>query len=46
MVQCSVCGADVHKDDEPVRAEHDGETYYFDSADCREQFEESPEEYV
>lgn len=46
MVQCSVCGADVHKDDQPEQVEYEGETYYFDSTDCRTEFEESPEEYV
>lgn len=46
MVQCSVCGADVHKEDEPEQTEYEGETYYFDSTDCQEQFEGNSEEYA
>ena len=45
-MQCTVCGADIHKEDEPEQAEHEGETYYFDSAECQERFEENPGEYA
>jgi YHS domain-containing protein len=40
-----VCGMDV---DEKVkdRAEFEGQTYYFCSKDCRDEFQKSPEDYV
>jgi YHS domain-containing protein len=40
-----VCGMDV---DEKVQdqAEYEGQTYYFCSRDCKEEFESSPEDYV
>jgi YHS domain-containing protein len=40
-----VCGMDV---DEKAteRAEYEGQTYYFCSRDCKEEFESSPEDYI
>jgi YHS domain-containing protein len=33
-------------EDEPEQAEYEGETYYFDSTDCQERFEDSPEKFA
>ncbi len=42
-----VCGMDLSgSTDEIEQAEHKGTTYYFCSAECRKQFEASPQEYV
>jgi YHS domain-containing protein len=46
MSRCAVCGTDVHRDDAPERTDHDGETYYFDSTACKEEFEDDPEQYA
>ena len=41
-----VCGMAVDVTDEmSEHYEHDGKTYYFCSADCREQYEASPDEF-
>ncbi|GAB4116319.1 MAG: hypothetical protein Kow00103_11870 [Candidatus Caldatribacteriota bacterium] len=41
---CVVCGEDVKK--EKYVTEYDGVEYYFCSAECLEEFENNPEEYV
>ena len=46
MSRCVVCGTDVHRGDAPERTNHDGETYYFDSIECKEEFESNPEGYA
>ena len=46
MVECAVCGAQVREDIPTGQTEHDGETYYFEAAKCKELFEETPSEYV
>ena len=40
-----VCGVDVAREG-AEHVEYRGHTYYFDSADCKRRFEESPERYV
>ena len=46
MSRCVVCGTDVHRDNAPEQTDHDGETYYFDSTACKEEFEDDPEQYA
>ena len=41
-----VCGMEVEEKNAKDRSDFEGKTYYFCSADCREEFDESPEEYV
>jgi YHS domain-containing protein len=41
-----VCGMEVTYATAQARSEYDGQTYYFDSLDCKEQFDKNPEKYV
>ena len=40
-----VCGMEVGQD-KALSFAYEGETYFFCSADCKEEFEESPEDYL
>jgi Cu+-exporting ATPase len=41
-----VCGMDVTYENAQARSEYNGQTYYFCSMDCKEQFDREPERYV
>ena len=41
-----VCGMTVEEADAAATAEYRGKTYYFCSVDCKEEFEENPEDYA
>jgi YHS domain-containing protein len=41
-----VCGMSVTYDNAQARSEYNGQTYYFCSMDCKEQFDRDPERYV
>lgn len=42
-----ICGMQLDPEDaDTERTHHKGRTYYFCSADCREQFEASPDDFV
>lgn len=41
-----VCGMEVDERSAKDRSSFQGRTYYFCSADCREEFDESPEDYT
>lgn len=41
-----VCGMEVDDKTAKERSNFEGKTFYFCSADCREEFDESPEDYV
>ena len=41
-----VCGMDLTYETAQARSEYNGETYYFDSLDCKEEFDKDPEKYV
>ena len=41
---CIVCGEDIKKD--KYSTEHEGKHYHFCSEDCRDEFENNPEEYL
>jgi YHS domain-containing protein len=45
MAECAVCGSHVSDDVPTADVEHDGSTYYFESAKCKEMFEEDPSDY-
>jgi len=41
-----VCGMKVTPETAHARSQYQGETYYFDSLDCKETFDKDPEKYV
>lgn len=41
-----VCGMDVTYESAQARSEYNGQTYYFCSLDCKEQFDRNPEAYI
>ena len=41
-----VCGMEVDPEQAPAKSEHRGQTYYFCSTDCQEQFDQNPEQYA
>ena len=41
-----VCLMKVEKDENILKYEYKGETYYFCSKNCKEQFKQKPEEYL
>lgn len=41
-----VCGMEVTYETAKARSEYEGQTYYFDSLECKEQFDRNPEKYV
>ncbi len=41
-----VCGMTIEGSEAPERSEYDGETYFFCSSDCREEFAANPDDYV
>ena len=41
-----VCGADLTYETAQARTEYNGETYYFHSLDCKEEFDKDPEKYI
>lgn len=41
-----VCGMEINQESAPAETVYDGRTYYFCSADCKDAFEEDPEEYI
>ncbi len=46
MAKDPVCGMDVSEEDVKGTAQHEGKSYEFCSADCREEFVENPERYT
>jgi YHS domain-containing protein len=41
-----VCGMEVTYETAQARSEYEGQTYYFDSIECKEAFDREPEKYV
>jgi YHS domain-containing protein len=41
-----VCGMEVKEGEVAGTSTYDGGTYYFCSTDCKDEFEENPEEYT
>ena len=41
-----VCGMEVTYETAQARSEYDGQTYYFCSLECKEQFDRNPEAYM
>lgn len=43
---CPVCGSRINKHVPTAGTERDGTEYHFESAKCKELFEENPDEYT
>jgi YHS domain-containing protein len=41
-----VCGMDVNESNPPAQTNYDGKTYYFCSEECKQDFEEDPEDFI
>jgi Cu+-exporting ATPase len=41
-----VCGMEVDERSTKDRVTHQGQSYFFCSTDCKEEFEAAPEEYI
>jgi P-type Cu+ transporter len=41
-----VCGMEVNPQDAAAVSEYEGKKYYFCCEDCKEEFDQDPEEYV
>lgn len=41
-----VCGMDITFESAQARTEHEGQTYYFCTIDCKESFDQNPEKYI
>ena len=46
MAKDPVCGMEVDEKDTKERSDYMGQTYYFCSSECKDEFEENPEELV
>jgi P-type Cu+ transporter len=46
MAKDPVCGMQVNEQQAAGTSEHQGETYYFCSARCKQQFDQNPERYT
>ena len=45
MARDPVCGMEVDVENAPASTEYNGQTYYFCSEECKEDFERNPERY-
>jgi Cu+-exporting ATPase len=46
MARDPVCGMNVNEQQAAGTSEYEGETYYFCSPRCKEQFDQTPERYT
>ena len=46
MAKDPVCGMQVDEQRAAGKSEYQGETYYFWSASCKQQFDQNPERYT
>jgi Cu+-exporting ATPase len=46
MSKDPVCGMDIEPEDSAGESVYLGETYYFCSVECKQKFDEQPQEYV
>lgn len=46
MARDPVCGMEVDPEEAAATAEYRGQTYYFCSVACQEQFEQNPEQFA
>jgi YHS domain-containing protein len=45
-VKDPVCGMTIEEADAVGTSEYQGKTYYFCSSDCKEEFDQNPEDYA
>lgn len=41
-----VCGMNIDAKDAAATSQHQGRTYYFCSTDCKEKFDQNPQQYA
>ena len=41
-----VCGMEVEARDAAATSQHQGQTYYFCSTNCKQKFDQNPQQYV
>ena len=41
-----VCGMEVDEKNAAGRSQHQGQTYYFCSEDCKEKFDQNPQQFA
>jgi YHS domain-containing protein len=46
MARDPVCGMQVNEQQAAGKSEHQGETYYFCSAGCKQRFDQDPQRYT
>jgi YHS domain-containing protein len=46
MAKDPVCGMQIDEQQAPNKREYQGQTYYFCSSRCQEQFEQDPQRYA
>lgn len=46
MAYDPVCGMDVDRETAPAQVKYEGETYFFCSDECYQEFMDSPEDFV
>jgi YHS domain-containing protein len=46
MAKDPVCGMQVNEQQAAGKSEYQGQTYYFCSASCKQQFDQNPERYT
>jgi YHS domain-containing protein len=46
MAKDPVCGMEVNENDAQFTANHEGKTFYFCSDECKQKFNESPQQYA
>lgn len=46
MARDPVCGMDVNEQQAAGKSEYQGQTYYFCSSNCKQQFDQNPQRYA
>lgn len=46
MAKDPVCGMDVQEAQAAGKSEHQGQTYYFCSAGCKQRFDQTPQQFA
>jgi len=46
MAKDPVCGMEINPEQAAARSDYQGQTYYFCSADCKQTFDATPQQYA
>ncbi len=46
MARDPVCNMDVNEKTAAAQSEHQGQTYYFCSTECKQRFDQNPQQYA